>query len=266
MTKAIPDKRSPLKQPPPRQAGESVQAAMDDFLVDRMLRWLFFSASFGLCAATFWIAHLMKASIEGIAWLMSVLFVFTLPIAYIKIKAARVDYGKMKQGRDGERVVGAMLDELRRDGYSVLHDVPDAKKATFNIDHIAIGPGGVFAIETKTFSKVGAADEKIRYENGELVIPGIGRGEAVEHILGQARANADFVRHYLAETTRQRVHVQPVVVFPGWYVTESDAPVWVLSGRRVFARIGKAPERLSPKDIGLYTQRLRIHVSNCFNL
>jgi hypothetical protein len=52
------------------------------------------------------------------------------------------------RGAAGERRTASHLDELAADGYVVLHDrlIPGARA---NIDHIAIGPAGVFVIETK---------------------------------------------------------------------------------------------------------------------
>lgn len=257
------NKRSPLKQPPPRQAGESVQALMDDFMLDRVFRWLYFPIAFGACSIMFWVSYITGTSIKTIAWTMTALCIVTTPIAYYKIRSAMVAYKKMRQGRDGERVVGAMLEDLRRDGYRVLHDVPNAKKSSFNIDHVVIGPGGVFSIETKTFSKVGTRDEKIHYDCEELVIPGIGRGAAVEDVIHQARAGADFIRKLLTESTGHKIQVQPIVVFPGWYVIESSNPVWVINDKRIFTRIGQAPQRLKREDIALYTQRIRLHIDDC---
>lgn len=51
-----------------------------------------------------------------------------------------------EQGASSERIVGARLDRI--DGIEVLHDrqIPGTRT---NIDHIAIGPGGVYVIGTK---------------------------------------------------------------------------------------------------------------------
>jgi len=51
-------------------------------------------------------------------------------------------------GSDMERQVGNLLDELRGEGWSVAHDLP--KDRGGNIDHYVRGPGGAFAIETKS--------------------------------------------------------------------------------------------------------------------
>ncbi len=50
----------------------------------------------------------------------------------------------------GERVVGWMLGRLP-EGWYVFHDVPVGNRGT-NIDHILVGPAGVFILNTKYFS------------------------------------------------------------------------------------------------------------------
>ena len=50
-------------------------------------------------------------------------------------------------GALGERAVGRMLSALD-DSWTVLHAVP-VGKGTSDIDHVAIGPGGVFTVNTK---------------------------------------------------------------------------------------------------------------------
>jgi hypothetical protein len=55
------------------------------------------------------------------------------------------------KGLAGERRVGAELNRLGRHGWRVLHSIPLANKA--DIDHLLIGPGGVFSINTKHHHK-----------------------------------------------------------------------------------------------------------------
>lgn len=52
------------------------------------------------------------------------------------------DYDSWSQGAEGEEVEG-----LAADGWHVIHDVSFGRG---NIDHILVGPGGVFTIETKS--------------------------------------------------------------------------------------------------------------------
>jgi hypothetical protein len=51
------------------------------------------------------------------------------------------------QGAEGERAVAAVLAQLEGDGWRALHDISLGRG---NIDHILVGPGGIFTIETKS--------------------------------------------------------------------------------------------------------------------
>jgi hypothetical protein len=51
------------------------------------------------------------------------------------------------RGARSEERVGAVLDGLSAQGWLAIHDVSLGRG---NVDHVAIGPGGVFAIETKS--------------------------------------------------------------------------------------------------------------------
>ena len=58
-------------------------------------------------------------------------------------------------GLRGEQMMAEELDKLTREGYWIFHDFPGGPD--WNIDHVAVGPAGVFAIETKTRRKRDAA-------------------------------------------------------------------------------------------------------------
>jgi hypothetical protein len=51
------------------------------------------------------------------------------------------------RGAEGERRVGAALAELTADGWMALHGVSLGRG---DVDHILVGPGGIFTIETKS--------------------------------------------------------------------------------------------------------------------
>jgi len=57
------------------------------------------------------------------------------------------DYDRWAQGAEGEEAVGEILEGLRDQGWCVIHDVSFGRG---NIDHIVVGPGGIFTIETKS--------------------------------------------------------------------------------------------------------------------
>ena len=50
-------------------------------------------------------------------------------------------------GAQSEIAVGDVLDDLRREGFVVMHDLEQSGEG--NVDHLVAGPTGVFMIETK---------------------------------------------------------------------------------------------------------------------
>jgi Nuclease-related domain len=56
-----------------------------------------------------------------------------------------------RDGAHGERATASRLRRLERQGYVVLHDlqVPGSRA---NVDHLAVGPAGVFVIDSKRYS------------------------------------------------------------------------------------------------------------------
>jgi hypothetical protein len=56
-----------------------------------------------------------------------------------------------RRGAVGERRTARLLGRLERHGWAVLHDlaVPGSRA---NIDHLAIGPGGVFVVDSKLYT------------------------------------------------------------------------------------------------------------------
>jgi len=79
---------------------------------------------------------------------------------------------KEQLGLDCERAVGQELNQLMLDGYRIYHDF---QADNFNIDHIAIGENGVFAIETKGRPKPdrgrGQEDAKVTYDGQSMQFP-----------------------------------------------------------------------------------------------
>jgi len=53
---------------------------------------------------------------------------------------------RWRDGSDGERKTARALRPLERDGWNVVHDVVGERG---NRDHIAVGPGGTFLIDSK---------------------------------------------------------------------------------------------------------------------
>lgn len=70
-------------------------------------------------------------------------------LAWLRFLGGRFkrDHGTWSQGAEGEEVVGRILEGLAAEGWHVIHDVSFGRG---NIDHVVVGPGGIFTVETKS--------------------------------------------------------------------------------------------------------------------
>jgi hypothetical protein len=57
-----------------------------------------------------------------------------------------------QRGAHGERQTARLLDRLARDGYVVFHDLAAPENSRGNLDHLVIGPSGVFVIDSKQWT------------------------------------------------------------------------------------------------------------------
>jgi hypothetical protein len=131
-------------------------------------------------------------------------------------------------GLDGERATGEELNQLMKHGYRVYHDMQADK---FNIDHIVIGPSGVYALETKYRSKVsgnGANGARVIRDNDILRFPD---NRIDSKAIPQARAQAKWLSEFLTKSVGKQITVQAMVALPGWYVEKGphDGTVLVIS-------------------------------------
>jgi hypothetical protein len=122
-------------------------------------------------------------------------------------------------GYAGEVAVGGALNQLMLQGYRVFHDIKGDKE--FNVDHLLIGPSGVFAVETKTKTKKkeikGKQTHKVMYDGKSLYFPD--RPDSPHRkFLEQSKRNAKWVSKWLTEATGHPVKAQPVLVLPGWFI------------------------------------------------
>jgi hypothetical protein len=129
------------------------------------------------------------------------------------------------RGATGEEHVGRLLEDLPKRGWRVVHD---ASFGRGNVDHILIGPGGVYTVETKSH-------------------PGpIRVGRMHGGVLAQAQAQRKAVERIVAE------HVEPLVVFSRAWV---DRPlsrrkgVRVVPARMLLDYMERQPPRLSAAEV-----------------
>lgn len=59
---------------------------------------------------------------------------------------------RYERGAAGERRTGVLLDELTGYGYVAVHDISWPGRQRANIDHVLVGPSGVYAVDSKNWS------------------------------------------------------------------------------------------------------------------
>ena len=236
-------KESPLRRPPLRQAGQSLQDEMDKVWEDKIGYHLMVALFLFVLAFWDWWGWFFKA--PRLPWFTTVVALGYVAFAAIRVRPLYKHYRQLKLGRDGERTVGQELEKLREYGYRVYHDfLGDG----FNIDHIVIGPTGVFTIDTKTISRPKHPDAKIEYDGREVRIPGT---KLDRDPIAQAKAERDFIRNWIRDNANRNAPVRPSVVYVGWYTAKrpEGAEVWVLNTTGLMSFIQNEHSELSQDDI-----------------
>lgn len=238
--------RTPLKDRPLRNPGQSVREARIDLAYDKVLGPMLMALILFIVAMLEWMRFYYP--IKAAPWLAT--FVAVVALVYFawqffkywpKVQALRL-------AEDGEKAVGQFLERLREQGYTVFHDVVGAG---FNVDHVLIGPGGVFTIETKTWSKPAKGDAKIVFDGEQLSANGFtpDRNPVI-----QAKAQARWLRDLLAESTGKPIAVWPVLLFPGWFIENSQQAwreMWVLEPKALPKFLQNEAVQLAPEDVAL---------------
>ncbi|MEV6784633.1 nuclease-related domain-containing protein [Streptomyces sp. NPDC051098] len=114
------------------------------------------------------------------------------------------EWDSWRKGLAGERRVGSELQRLSNRGWRVLHSVPLPRDV--DIDHLLIGPGGVFSVNTKHHrnAKVWIGDDSVKVNHG-----------SPQPYARKSRAEAQRVQKVLGRHCDFEVPVEPVLVFVG---------------------------------------------------
>jgi hypothetical protein len=218
--------RPPVNGPLRRLPGESVRKELDRILEEDVSGYVYFAVAFWV--VVFW--ELVRR------WLpdrlhLGVLIVFaSLMSIYCLVRLSRVrkDIRNLKQADKAERHVSDLLGPLRRHQYVKFDDLMDESAGwKSNIDHVVVGPGGVFALETKGYSIFGNGRVEIDKDGLLRLSNKAAHGDPLE----QARSSARKISRHLKSCMRQDFFVQPVLIFPGWQIAipKSETGVVILN-------------------------------------
>jgi hypothetical protein len=239
--------KSPIKEKPLRNPGESLDQQLNDLINDKLL--VYFMAS--TLAITFciseWFKWYTKSPPKPI--LMSVIAVFVLIVSFWKFREALGQAKRLNRGREGEKAIGQFLEINRPIGAQVFHDIPGDG---FNLDHVIIHNSGVYVIETKTLSKPDKGQTVLEFDGHQVLKNGF---ELDRDPVVQVKAGANWIKQLMKKSTGRDIPVKPVVLFPGWYIQPKagakGSEVWVLNEKALFKFIDKRPAIMKEEDVYL---------------
>jgi hypothetical protein len=153
-----------------------------------------------------------------------------------------------RQGAAGERRTARLLAPLERHGWAILHDLAPPG-STANLDHLALGPGGVFVIDSKQY-------------RGRLQLDAAGKLWHGRHplapTLGAVSWEADQAAQALPDPG---VAVVPIVAVHGaqvpWGKVVTDG-VPVVAAQRLPSMLLALPAVLGPERVAWLADQARV--------
>ena len=246
--------RSPIKQKPLRSPGDSLRDAAIEVWDSEFTAWLV--VVFVAVALAGWEWWRWFFTFPPSPWTVTAVALVVTVVAVVKMRRVLSKLDRLRLGREGERAVGEALDDLRAAGYRVFHDVPGDG---FNVDHVLIGPGGVFVIETKTRSKPEGRKATITYDGEQIKVDGFAPDRDP---LVQVQANCRYVRELIERGCTVRPFIRGVVLFPGWWIERQPrgVDVWVLNEKVLPGFLHQEDRRLSADQIANLSECLATQV------
>ena len=242
-----------IRRRPGQSAGEHWRAIVDKEM-DAVVPALECMTAFLL------VAFYQALGIVVPVWLLVLLILGAICWIIFKVIKIRRCIRTWQLGENGEQYVGQMLDkDMRPLGYDVFHDVVIKKgKRQFNLDHVLIGPNGVYVVETKAWRKPEKGSPEIEYKDGRLYKMGQEiKDDAVREVISLAKA----ANKLFFELTGRAYYVKPILIVAGWFCKcggRSDVQFLFLNEKQVATWVQKdKPQHTpDPKDLELLRVKL----------
>lgn len=150
------------------------------------------------------------------------------------------------RGAYAEEVVYERLQDLP-DGYHAFHDIAFDG---FNIDHVVVGSGGIFLVETKSHS--GNVDAK----GDTLLLNGT---QPPKNFLNQTWSQTYQLREFLKKQTSREWNVKPILCFTRAFVSVRTPVkgIAVVNKKYLTTYLSKQQKSLNPDDIETITRILQ---------
>lgn len=184
---------------------------------------------------------------SSLAHLLGLVFAFAATITVVRAfwgpRQSTEAWGK---GAQGERMTARVLEALP-DGCVAIHDLP-MPGSRANIDHLVIGPTGVFTVESKHYSSPVVI-------TGQHVRTG---GRSGRPVVEQAKRQAAAISAALGVTAMPVVVVHGAgVQLSGWFTKPTVDGVRFCSGRKLRKALTAGPSLLGPDDVAALARRVR---------
>lgn len=239
--------------------GESTEDRLHNLFLDKVIFWLLLVGAYFVV----FVYDLIRLYLDSkpTPWFWLIVTLAVAAFAGYRMRKVWPEIRALKQGLRGERAIGELIEDLRKNGYQVFHDLDTGKQG--NIDHALIGPAGVFALETKTISKPLSRKATIRFDGDRLLIDGRNPSDFGDRDpMDQVRTSATRLRDMIRSCSGKTVEVRPVLLYPGWMVDERfDLDVWVLNAKRLFTHLRGSERKLRDDDVAFFSENLRRYLS-----
>lgn len=208
--------------PPPRRPGQHQRGIVRRYA----LRLLIALVVIVLVA----IAVSVTAGFHSTAFVIAELVAITMMVGIDRIGMPIID--RRDRGAAGEEGVGAILDSMASEGWLAIHDIANERG---NIDHVVVGPGGIFTIETKSHRGRINAHRVVRW------------------MLKQAYAEAKLIERLAG------MRAEPLLVFSNAYLTPAVTRregVVILPGRMLAGHLRRRRTMLGPAEVATLYEKL----------
>lgn len=240
------------KSQPLRNPGQSIDEEIERVIHDDFMAYF-------VLAVILWVMAALEWAVKVLHWplvpgIYAIVAAGASVFCTVQFTRTKRHVKNLKKGRDGERDVAEILDELKREGANVLHDIPGERG---NIDHVVICGRGIFVVETKAWSKPESVWEMDF--DGERIHIATRAPDAAPIV--QCKAEVGDIKSLLRESTSKAFPVRGVVVFLDWFVNRKPgargAEIWVLNPKELSGWIRREPDMLSAADVAMATLHLK---------
>jgi hypothetical protein len=215
----------------PGESGERRMVKLEEKIGDGLMIWGL--APLAVAVVPLWLAHWLDTWKPGLLIASAALLAGGFIVLVRRQLELITRFRNERLGLYGERVVADCLEELKYEGFVVIHDVPClGGGGEFNLDHVVVGHGSVTVIENKTrrkhSPKDGGPDHKVSFDGSAIIWPRGSDTEPVEQVLN----NAQWLEKRLKSELGIATKANAIIAIPGWFVHPGpEKPVLVTNGK-----------------------------------